>query len=671
MTTPPLALLFGVHAHQPAGNFPAVIDHAHERCYGPFLRTMADYPAFRFAFHASGPLLDVLVQRYPDDIALLRTMVARGQVELFGGGDAEPVLASIPHRDRVRQALALSKRIEATLGATPRGAWLTERVWESSVVPALAQAGIDYATVDDYHFLCTGRRDDELRTHFTTEEDGHRLDLFPIAEALRYRLPFAPAAEAVAYLEGLAGPGCRRAAVYFDDIEKLGIWPKTYEWVYERGWLREFVERVLASELIAAERFDAWHAAQRTGGIVYLPATSYIEMNEWTLPAPAAAEYEALVRAEKEAGRYDARKGFLRGGIWRNFLSRYPESNWMHKRMLAVSARLDAMTVSRHDARLADLLHRAQANDAYWHGLFGGLYLPHLRRGVWASLLSLEAALDAIRPRPQLERVDLDSDGFDEVFLRNASLQAVVRLDGTAAIRELSSYRLAQNFGDTLRRHAEHYHAKVVAGAAHEKAGEGIASAHDRVAFKHAIGPEDVVADAHARDALRDAWADAEGRTHELDAYVETAASAGVAFIFDGAVRVRKSLRVAADEVVVQWTIEGDAVRRFRTTLDFAMPSCDGFSGRYLVGDAIPCGFGQPLDVALAPRIALDDRFLGGTVTLTATPDAHFTGRPYHTVSQSEDGFERVMQSATVTVEWLVEGSAALELRIAIAADDR
>jgi hypothetical protein len=101
------------------------------------------------------------------------------------------------------------------------------------------------------------------------------------------------------------------------------------------------------------------------------------------------------------------------------------------------------------------------------------------------------------------------------------------------------------------------------------------------------------------------------------------------------------------------------------------MPSCDGFSGRYLVGDAIPCGFGQPLDVALAPRIALDDRFLGGTVTLTATPDAHFTGRPYHTVSQSEDGFERVMQSATVTVEWLVEGSAALELRIAIVADDR
>jgi hypothetical protein len=99
------------------------------------------------------------------------------------------------------------------------------------------------------------------------------------------------------------------------------------------------------------------------------------------------------------------------------------------------------------------------------------------------------------------------------------------------------------------------------------------------------------------------------------------------------------------------------------------MPSCDGFSGRYLVGDNIPCGFGQPLDVTRAPRIALDDRFLGGTVTLAATPDARFTGRPYHTVSQSEDGFERVMQSATVTVEWPIEGSAELELRIAITSD--
>ena len=99
-------------------------------------------------------------------------------------------------------------------------------------MPALAETGIGYVTVDDYHFFCTGKAADELDGFFSTEEDGTRLDLFPISEALRYRLPFSPAHEVIGYLEGLADEG-HAAAIYFDDIEKFGIWPETYDWVYE------------------------------------------------------------------------------------------------------------------------------------------------------------------------------------------------------------------------------------------------------------------------------------------------------------------------------------------------------------------------------------------------------------------------------------------------------
>src|SRR5512138_2386654 len=120
-----VALLFGVHAHQPAGNFAEVIAHAHERCYAPFLRTLAEYPAFKFALHVSGPLLDQLSDRYPDDIEILGDMVSNGQVELFGAGDAEPVLASIPHRDRVSQIESLSAKLALRFGKVPHGAWLT------------------------------------------------------------------------------------------------------------------------------------------------------------------------------------------------------------------------------------------------------------------------------------------------------------------------------------------------------------------------------------------------------------------------------------------------------------------------------------------------------------------------------------------------------------------
>ena len=77
----PVSLLFGVHAHQPVGNFPEVLVDAHLRCYRPFLQVLYRYPDFHFAVHFSGWLLDYLIEHYPEDMALLRKMVERTQVE--------------------------------------------------------------------------------------------------------------------------------------------------------------------------------------------------------------------------------------------------------------------------------------------------------------------------------------------------------------------------------------------------------------------------------------------------------------------------------------------------------------------------------------------------------------------------------------------------------------
>ncbi|KIO47787.1 glycosyl hydrolase, partial [Nitrosospira sp. NpAV] len=144
-----------------------------------------------------------------------------------------------------------------------------------------------YVIVDDYHFICAGKNKADLNGYFTTEEDYRTLDLFPISEALRYRLPFSPAPEAITYIESLIDQstnGHQPAAIYFDDIEKFGIWPETYQWVYERGWLEQFIQGVLASPYIRLQRYRDYHASEKTRGIIYLPTTSYIEMNEWTLP---------------------------------------------------------------------------------------------------------------------------------------------------------------------------------------------------------------------------------------------------------------------------------------------------------------------------------------------------------------------------------------------------
>ena len=39
---------------------------------------------------------------------------------------------------------------------------------------------------------------------------------------------------------------------------------------------------------------------------------------------------------------------------------------------------------------MIDHLYRSQCNDAYWHGVFGGLYLNHLREAAYSNLLRAE-----------------------------------------------------------------------------------------------------------------------------------------------------------------------------------------------------------------------------------------------------------------------------------------
>lgn len=658
--TEPISLLLGVHAHQPVGNFDAVLEEAHARCYRPFLQVLHRHPDFRFAAHFSGWLLDWLLARHPQDMALLEEMAARGQAELFGAGDCEPVLAAIPQRDRLGQIGALTEKLARRFGARVEGAWLTERVWVPTVVPALADCGLKYVTVDDYHFLCVGKEAAELDGFYTTEEDGRSIDLFPISEPLRYRLPFSPAAEAVAYLEGLAREG-RRAAVYFDDIEKFGIWPETYAWVYEKGWLEQFIAGVLASGLIRTETYRDFHARNATRGIVYLPTTSYIEMNEWTLPPQAAAAYDALAGREKQAGHYERSRPFVRGGIWQNFFTRYPESNWMHKRMLGLSGRLAALPAAARTAALTGHLYRAQANDAYWHGLFGGLYLPHLRREVWRNLLALEGALDALAPRPPLAVADADLDGVRELFLGNADAQAVVKLDADAAVCEFDAYRLAQNFADVLTQRAEHYYHKLGAAPQAAAAGAGIASAHDRVAFKDAIGAADIRPDARPRRLFLDAWQRTDGKTewprYAAGAFKAPLMSAAFSAPLGGG-EVVKTFTLAGRALQVAYRLRGLPGGRFTVVLDLAMPSCDGYAGRYILADgSMPCGFGQALELPAAAQLTLDDRVLGGGLRLTASRSVELSARPHHTVSQSEAGFEKIMQGASLTLSWPVDAA--------------
>ncbi len=103
---------------------------------------------------------------------------------------------------------------------------------------------------------------------------------------------------------------------------------------------------------------------------------------------------EALVEELDEKYTDDTSKVFVKGGIWKNFLVKYPESNRIHKRTLQLSKSANKLKDELLlDELLLDALYKAQCNDVLWHGIFGGLYLPNLRNNSYRFIIERKNAL--------------------------------------------------------------------------------------------------------------------------------------------------------------------------------------------------------------------------------------------------------------------------------------
>ncbi len=198
------SLIFGCHAHQPVGNFEFVFQRAFEDCYQPFLEALERHPGVKVVIHFTGPLFDWFEANQPAFLDRIAGLVARGQVEIMGGGYYEPLLCAIPERDAKAQIRRMQDYCARRFGAAPRGMWLTERVWEPHMARVLHEAGVEYTALDDTHFLCSGLRPDQLFGYYITEDEGAPLKIFPILERLRYLIPFRQVEETLDYLRGIA-----------------------------------------------------------------------------------------------------------------------------------------------------------------------------------------------------------------------------------------------------------------------------------------------------------------------------------------------------------------------------------------------------------------------------------------------------------------------------------
>ncbi len=480
-----MRLVFGVHNHQPVGNFDHVIAEVFTLAYQPFLEQLEAHRHVRLCMHHTGPLWEWIGRHRPEYLSRLAALVQADRVEILGGAFYESILPVIPEADRQGQIELMSETVRERFGREVRGMWLAERVWEPQLVSSLAAAGIAYVLLDDYHFVQAGIDPDDL-THgpLLTDELGATVALFPISEKLRYLIPFREPEETVALCRELHERDPGGVLVMVDDGEKFGSWPDTHDWVYKRGWLERFFTALAREsdwlELATPSEVLADRPPRRR---VYLPPGSYFEMTEWALPVPAAERFTDLVEEARGEQRWDSLRPFLRGGFWRQFLQRYSESARMYHRSLLLHADI-AAAGQPEDSRAAARreLWQAQCNDAYWHGIFGGLYLPHMRQAIWEHLIRGTAALVGVPPRGRVQAVSVNGDATWDLRLGDHRLDLFLAPARGGSLVGLEDRGACWNLQNTLTRRREAYHRKIENEAPESAAagGDEHESIHDR-----------------------------------------------------------------------------------------------------------------------------------------------------------------------------------------------
>jgi len=683
----PLYLLLGIHHHQPVGNFDHVFADAFNHCYWPVLNLLDAHPDIKISLHHSGPLLDWALAKEPDYLPTLVRMVKRGQVEIMGGGFYEPILPILKSSDALGQIKMMQEFWKKHAGVTPKGMWLAERVWEPSLAGLLPEAGMQYTILDDEHFRMAGITDPTLLNYYLTERAGKTLAIFPSDQRLRYMIPFKPVEDVIGHLVSLgqAAPGV--GITYGDDGEKFGVWPGTYEWVIQKGWLERFFAALTQNkDRIVTTTFSEFMAKRCPSRTIYLPTASYQEMLEWAMPADAIFRFERAKKILKDTGVWELASTFLRGGFFDNFLSKYPESNQIHKKMLYVSDRIDEAEKDGEkipEARAA--LYRGQCNCAYWHGLFGGLYLSHLRHALYENLLKAEAIVDhkihGSKPYVLLHVSDVDRDRCEEALFTTPHIETMISPKNGGSMVELSYRPAAFNLQNTLARRYEAYH-RPSEELGQNSPGDDIPSIHEIGKDIRAMGRY-LVYDRHPRHSFIDhilpesvnwqdltfnrheEYLDFGGRNFKLVSHHGKEQAARIVLECDACivqgkpVKLRKEFQVADSRTIsANYTLHKPLNDLppilFATELNFTLLAGHDSSRYYQWGDV---GKGKVLmdareTIQETTDISLVDEAFGFRVRIKTAPAARLMMQPIETVSQSEKGFDKLYQGSNIWISW-------------------
>lgn len=499
------------HFHQPIGNFGFVVEKAYELSYLPLIQMVESFPKLKVGLHFSGYLLEYLTAHHPEYLDIIRDLAAKKQIEIIGGAFYEPIIAMIPEEDRLEQIQMLRDFTQEQFGLETQGFWLAERVWEPNLAKVLNKAKIKYIFIDDYHLRMNGLTEEETFYTYITEDQGAKVIVVSINEPLRYLTPWKPVDETYQYLLRNASTEPDRLICLIDDAEKFGVWATTNDICYKKGyngrpWMEELFSMVMDNPWIHNLTLFEYFEKFEPHGLVYMPTASYDKMSYWVLPTPERITLEHLLELakNKKIAHSEELIKFLHGGFWRQFLVKYYEANNMHKKMMYVREKLRWVETKwgrteRTKEALKEIF-KAQCNDPYWHGQFGGIYFGFMRRNIYQYLIQAERIMEEIcqeteKITPKVVLFDLDKDGREEILMETALITLYFHPFRGGSVFEIDHKPKGFNIQNTFQRRKEAYYKDEL---------EYIVDRWRRYAFYDHFVTDELTVDALMKDTYRE-----------------------------------------------------------------------------------------------------------------------------------------------------------------------
>ena len=375
--------------------------------------------------------------------------------------------------------------------------------------------------------------------------------------------------------------------------------------------------------------------------------------------------------------------------------------------MLRVSRKLWSLPDSKKKKAQAafDALWAGQCNCPYWHGVFGGLYLSHLRDAIYSNLIRAEMIADELSGTefPRMELFDIDVDGYDEIVVEMKSINAHIDSDKGGSVFELDYKPVAKNVLDTMTRHREGYHDKlkeaVVMGEQRET--DKTASIHDLVLAKEAGLAARLHYDTYERNSFMDHIfapdTDLDGVSasahHERADFLNTSYTINKHRVSGDRVHIEMSNSQPLDNAGAGITLNIRKIFTFENTKDLCRVH---YTLQHDHHTPVDLWFGVELNFGMQAGHAddryyyskdtqIEDRFLDSKgsleavreigiidewrnlkIELTSDQPANIWRFPIETISLSEGGFERVYQNSVLLPHWKIRLADRFEVKLSL-----